>query len=105
MGELALDRAQLPLQLVGLAPLRLECIGRLGAGSFDLLAGLIQGLIRAEVVILKVVVFRPRLGSRLLVGPVLRLRVADELLMLGGWVLQDAEVCLTPSRSAAVSFA
>ena len=105
MGELALDRAQLPLQLVGLAPLRLECIGRLGAGSFDLLAGLIQGLIRAEVVILKVVVFRSRLGSRLLVGPVLRLRVADELLMLGGWLRQNADVCLTPSRSAAVSFA
>jgi hypothetical protein len=56
LGELALDRAQLPLQLVGLAPLRLECIGRLGAGSYDLLAGLIQGLIRAEVVSLNVVV-------------------------------------------------
>ena len=92
LGELALDRAQLPLQLVGLAPLRLECIGQLGAGSFNLLAGLIQGLISVEVVFLKVVVFRPRLGRWLLVWPMLRLRVADELLLLVGWLLQDAEV-------------
>jgi hypothetical protein len=83
LGELALDRAQLPLQLVGLAPLRLEGIGWFGTGSLDLLAGLIEGLIRVEVVVLKVVVFRLRLVRGLLVGPVLRLRVADELLMLG----------------------
>ena len=92
LGELSLDRAQLPLQLVGLAPLGLERIGRLSAGSFDLLAGLIEGLFRVEVIVLEVVVLRLRLGRWLLVGPVLRLRVADELLMLGGRLLQDAEV-------------
>jgi len=67
LGQLALDRAPQPLQLVGLAPCGLEPIGWFGSRDQSFLAGPIAELVRVVVVIRVGVVIHQQ-GGRRLVG-------------------------------------